>query len=129
MNKLHTVCRLTELKFSDDKTTDAMHFSGYAAAFGNIDAYGDVIEPGAFAQFLSDANSGKQPWPAMLSQHGGMMSVTAEDMTPVGVWTSLVEDGAGLKAEGMSPRVASPARTPARPRASMRGTAASSMRV
>ena len=47
MNKLHTVCRLTELKFSDDKTTDAMHFSGYAAAFGNIDAYGDVIEPGA----------------------------------------------------------------------------------
>ena len=98
---MHTVCRLTELKFSDDKTTDAMHFSGYAAAFGNIDAYGDVIEPGAFAQFLSDANSGKQPWPAMLSQHGGMMSVTAEDMTPVGVWTSLVEDGAGLKAEGI----------------------------
>ena len=92
---------MTELKFSDDKTTDAMHFSGYAAAFGNIDAYGDVIEPGAFAQFLSDANSGKQPWPAMLSQHGGMMSVTAEDMTPVGVWTSLVEDGAGLKAEGI----------------------------
>jgi phage head maturation protease len=35
----------------------------------------------------------------MLLQHGGM-GITADDMTPVGIWTSLSEDGHGLKVEG-----------------------------
>jgi hypothetical protein len=64
-----------------------------------MDAYGDVIEPGAFAQFLAEAKSGRMPWPSMLSQHGGF-GLTSEDMTPVGVWDSLAEDGVGLKVEG-----------------------------
>ena len=36
----------------------------------------------------------------MLSQHGGW-AMSADDMTPVGVWTNLAEDGIGLKAEGV----------------------------
>lgn len=91
---------LTELKFADGKdAAAAMSFSGYGAVFGNVDSYGDVIEPGAFAAYLSDVQNGKQSWPAMLSQHGGY-GMTAQDMTPVGVWTSLSEDGHGLKVEG-----------------------------
>ena len=35
----------------------AMEFSGYGAVFGNKDAYGDVIEPGAFAKFLADVKA------------------------------------------------------------------------
>jgi HK97 family phage prohead protease len=35
----------------------------------------------------------------MLLQHGGM-GFTADDMTPIGVWTSLSEDGKGLRVEG-----------------------------
>lgn len=91
------ICRL-ETKFAGEDLKD-MQFKGYGAVFGNVDSYGDVIEPGAFAQFLSDAKSGKAAWPSMLSQHGGM-GITAEDMTPVGVWTDMTEDGSGLRVSG-----------------------------
>jgi hypothetical protein len=40
-----------------------------------------------------------QNWPAMLSQHGGY-GMSADDMTPVGVWTEISEDGTGLKVTG-----------------------------
>lgn len=93
-------CGLVELKFSGaDTGADAMTFSGYGAVFGNVDAGGDLIEPGAFAAFLADVKGGRQSWPAMLSQHGGMQ-LTASDMTPIGVWTDFSEDGVGLKVSG-----------------------------
>lgn len=91
---------LIELKLApSDDGVKTMTFTGYGAVFNNVDAYGDVIEPGAFAGYLSDVQAGKQNWPAMLSQHGGY-GMTADDMTPVGVWTELAEDGKGLKITG-----------------------------
>ncbi|MFY9328817.1 MAG: HK97 family phage prohead protease [Georgfuchsia sp.] len=93
----HLACALHEIKLAT--AGDTMSFDGYGAVFGNVDAYGDVIAPGAFAGFLADAKSGKQPWPAMLSQHGGY-GMGADDMTPVGIWTELSEDGTGLKVSG-----------------------------
>lgn len=78
--------------------SDGMAFNGYGAVFGNVDAYGDVIEPGAFAHTLHDAKSSGN-WPAMLLQHGGM-GLSAEDMMPVGLWTGMSEDGIGLQMEG-----------------------------
>lgn len=69
---------------SDDGT-----FHGYANTFNVKDRGGDILKPGAFTKSLQ-----KYP-PArvkMLWQHD-----TSE---PVGVWTSFVEDGTGLKAEG-----------------------------
>ena len=35
----------------------------------------------------------------MLSQHGGL-GLTADDMTPIGVWEELAEDGHGLRVKG-----------------------------
>lgn len=90
-------CTLVELKF-DNADAATMTFSGYGAVFGNIDSYGDVIQKGAFADTLADARK-SGVWPAMLSQHGGW-GMTAEDMTPVGIWTELEEDGKGLKVTG-----------------------------
>jgi len=87
------------LKFAADEGAQAMSFTGYGAVFGNVDSYGDVIEAGAFSKFLADVKAGNQPWPAMLSQHGGWQ-MSAEDMTPIGVWTDFSEDGHGLKVEG-----------------------------
>ena len=87
-----------EWKFSGDAT--AMEFSGYGAVFNNVDAYGDVIAPGAFAETLREAK-GSGVWPAMLLQHGGgMLGGTAEDMTPLGIWTAMEEDTHGLKLDG-----------------------------
>jgi len=94
----HVLCRFNEIKLAPPET-DTMSFEGYGAVFGNIDAYGDVIEPGAFAAYLSDAQNEKQAWPSMLLQHGGW-GMTAEDMMPAGVWTDLAEDGKGLKSAG-----------------------------
>jgi len=96
----YTSCGLLELKFDGggDAVT-GMRFEGYGAVFGNVDKGGDLIEPGAFAAYLADIQQGKQEWPAMLSQHGGM-GLTAQDMTPVGVWHDLAEDGKGLKTAG-----------------------------
>lgn len=93
------ICDLVELKFAPDEDAGAMSFSGYGAVFGNVDAHGDVIEPGAFSQFLADLQAKKAAWPAMLSQHGGWQ-MTAEDMTPIGVWADFAEDGHGLKVTG-----------------------------
>lgn len=97
----HIIIPFCELKLAPPDSTgiETMGFSGYGAAFGNIDSYGDVIAPGAFAQFLSDVEKGKQPWPSMLSQHGAM-GLTSEDLTPIGAWTSLAEDGKGLVSAG-----------------------------
>lgn len=93
-------CGLVEIKLlGPDTGADEMSFTGYGAVFNNVDAGGDLIEPGAFAQFLSDVKEGKQRWPAMMSQHGGM-GLTSEDMTPIGVWTDFSEDGVGLKVTG-----------------------------
>lgn len=89
-------CGLQEIKF--DAGGEAMTFSGYGAFFGNVDSYGDVIVPGAFADTLAQARKSGQ-WPAMLSQHGGF-GMSADDLTPVGVWTDLAEDGKGLKVSG-----------------------------
>lgn len=92
----HFFCR--EVKFAGSDKVDEMTFSGYGAVFGNVDSYGDVIQPGAFADTLANAQKSNQ-FPAMLMQHGGF-GLGADDMTPVGIWTSLSEDGHGLKVEG-----------------------------
>jgi len=64
-------------------------FSGYAATFGNVDQGGDIILPGAFAKSLLARPATRVK---MLRQH--------DQSEPIGVWTSLVEDRKGLKAEG-----------------------------
>lgn len=88
---------LREIKLAGTET-EGMTFSGYGAVFGNVDSYGDVIQPGAFADTLA-ASHKSGTWPAMLLQHGGY-GMGAEDMMPIGIWTSLAEDGHGLKVEG-----------------------------
>lgn len=98
MNPQRFDCEAIEWKF-DATASETMTFQGYGAVYGNVDSYGDVIAPGAAARYLSDVQSGRTPWPLMLSQHGGA-ALTAEDMTPIGVWTSLSEDGRGLRVEG-----------------------------
>lgn len=97
----HFNCNLIEVKFAsaDDATaTGEMIFSGYGAVFGNVDSYGDVIQKGAFKDTLREAKKSNN-WPAMLMQHGGW-GMGADDMTPVGIWTSMEEDDTGLKVSG-----------------------------
>ena len=89
---------LREVKLASSEP-ESMTFEGYGAVFGNVDSYGDVIQPGAFADSLA-ASHKSGTWPAMLLQHGGW-GMTSEDYMPVGVWDQLSEDSKGLLSEGV----------------------------
>lgn len=66
-------------------------FEGYASTFGNTDATGDVVLPGAFARSIRE----KGPrGVALLWQHG------RESLDPVGEWLELREDSKGLFVKG-----------------------------
>lgn len=65
---------------------EAGTIEGYGAVFGNLDTYGDVIEPGAFVDSLGSR------MPKMLWQHN--MG------DPIGRWTEVREDARGLFMKG-----------------------------
>jgi len=94
----HLNCGLIEVK-SLDNTDGVMRFTGYGSVFGNVDSYGDVIDKGAFKKTLSEAKK-SGIYPAMLSQHGGW-GISADDLTPIGVWETLEEDEKGLRLDGI----------------------------
>jgi HK97 family phage prohead protease len=87
-----------EIKAGGDEPKE-MRFKGYGAVFGNVDAYGDVIEQGAFEKTLKQAEKTNN-FPSMLLQHGGW-GISAQDLMPVGVWDTLKEDAKGLASEGI----------------------------
>jgi HK97 family phage prohead protease len=82
-----------ELKFAEG--APAGEFSGYAAVFGNTDAHGDVILPGAFRDSLAERKAGGRPIPMHV-----MHRVLGGDGLPVGVWNNVTEDDKGLKVTG-----------------------------
>lgn len=89
-----------EMKFVEPSDSQAAvgSFEGYGAVFGNVDAYGDVIQPGAFKQSLKEWRASKR-LPPMLLQHAGWLS-GAEDLVPIGVWDQMAEDEVGLAVTG-----------------------------
>jgi HK97 family phage prohead protease len=71
--------------------SDAGVIEGYASVFGNVDSYGEVVEPGAFAESLvKSQRTGRKI--KMLYQH--------DPHQPIGVWDDLAEDGKGLWVKG-----------------------------
>jgi hypothetical protein len=93
----HRQFGLTEVKLATDK---AGEFSGYGAIFGNVDSYGDTIAKGAFKSTLREwEDKGKLP-PMLLQHGGGPFGGGANDMLPIGKWTSMEENSRGLKVEG-----------------------------
>lgn len=74
-----------EIKSLDEKGT----FEGYGSVFGNKDSYGDIVEKGAFKDFL---NKNKPATVKLLWQHN-----TQE---PIGVYEEIKEDDKGLYVRG-----------------------------
>lgn len=71
---------------SDDGT-----FDGYGSVFGNVDSYGEIVAPGAFADSLKLIKASGDPLPA-LWQHNSAQ--------PIGGYDVLEEDDHGLKVAG-----------------------------
>lgn len=74
-----------EIKSLDEKGM----FEGYGSIFGNKDSYGDIVQPGAFKDFLG---SNKPASVKLLWQHN-----TQE---PIGVYEEIYEDEKGLFVKG-----------------------------
>lgn len=77
-------------------------FEGYGSIFGNVDSYGEIVEPGAFTGSLVEARK-KGRTVKLLWQH--------DSAQPIGVWDDLAEDNKGLYVKGrllkdVSPRAA-----------------------
>jgi HK97 family phage prohead protease len=83
------------VKFLADKAPGT--FEGYGAVFGNLDAKGDVIEPGAFAASLLERERKGLGLPSMFKLHGAPANADAD---PIGVWEHMVEDSSGLSVAG-----------------------------
>lgn len=84
-----------ELKFVGDAQPGA--FEGYGAVFNNVDSYGHVIKPGAFAETLAKhVASGTMP--GMYAEHSAYE--LGGDPLPIGVWTAMSEDSTGLQVKG-----------------------------
>lgn len=66
-------------------------FEGYAAVFGNVDAWDDIVEAGSFKSSLREHKKAGT-MPALLWQH--------DSRQPIGVWESMQEDGHGLFVKG-----------------------------
>ncbi|UMM63104.1 HK97 family phage prohead protease [Aristophania vespae] len=69
---------------------------GYGSIFGNLDAYNDVVQPGAFEETLAQYKSQNLPIPMKILH--GVWGGT--DSLPVGVWTDYSEDSKGLYLKG-----------------------------
>lgn len=66
-------------------------FEGYGSIFGNVDAYGEKVVPGAFVESLAKhRREGTNV--LMLWQH--------DPDNPIGVWEDLAEDAKGLYGKG-----------------------------
>lgn len=73
------------------KISEAGEISGHLSVFNNVDAYRDIVLPGAFKESLEEWGK-KGRLPPMLWQH--------HSIEPVGPFTRLEEDDIGLYFEG-----------------------------
>lgn len=66
-------------------------FSGYGSVFGNVDAYKEIVMPGAFTRSLEELERKGRKVPVLWSHQMD---------EPIGVYNNLQEDDHGLKVEG-----------------------------
>lgn len=66
-------------------------FEGHGSVFGVEDSYGDIVAPGAFERSLTEHRAAGT-MPALLWQH--------DSSQPIGVYTDMREDTAGLYVKG-----------------------------
>lgn len=69
-------------------------FEGYASVFGNVDSYGDIVEPGAFARSLAEWEAKGDPIPLLWGHD------FSDPFSNIGSIDRAEEDEHGLKVRG-----------------------------
>ncbi len=72
---------------------------GYFSVFGNVDRYGEIVDPGAFSDWLAEDPSRSLPI-YFEHDHAGGFWGDGKRRRPVGVTTLIVEDEYGAYFEG-----------------------------
>ena len=90
---MNTKSVLLDIKAAPEDSADTSgkgQFTGYASVFGNVDSYGDVVQPGAFTDSLESFGEGGAGIPCYWSHD------MSDPMKCIGETTSAVEDDRGL---------------------------------
>lgn len=66
-------------------------FSGYGSVFDVVDAYNEIVAPGAFSKSIAEIAASGRALPVLWNHHSN---------EPIGKYTSVSEDSSGLKVEG-----------------------------
>lgn len=77
----------------DDGLSDGQ-FEGYASFFGNVDSYGDIVQPGAFTRTLEEWTAKGETIPVLWGHD------TNNPFANIGGVTAAAEDENGLKVSG-----------------------------
>lgn len=88
---MFTKATAAHIKAGPDDGLDEGTFTAYASVFGNVDAYGDVVQPGAFADTLAEWKSSGNTIPLLYGHNLGDPDYN------IGAVTKAEEDDHGLK--------------------------------
>lgn len=80
-----------KVKAGPDDGLGEGQFIGYASVFGNLDSYGDIVQPGAFAATLAEWESKGDPIPVLWGHD------MFDPFSNIGAVLSAEEDDNGLK--------------------------------
>ena len=84
-------------------------FEGYGGIFGNVDSYGDLILPGAFAASLAE-HKAKGTMPGMYAEHS--IYTPGGDLLPIGRWLDMSESPLPRRIKRVRLSIASPLTRP-----------------
>lgn len=88
---MHKTAPLVQVKAGPDDGLEEGQFTGYASVFGNKDSYGDVVQPGAFADTLAEWKASGDTLPVYWGHD------MADPFSNIGGVLAAEEDEKGLK--------------------------------
>lgn len=86
MELLHKTFTGQPIEVKADGENDVLHIKAYACVFGNVDSWGDIIQPGACDAFLASANAGRMRLCYQHNQNEVIGVITAKGVDAIGLW-------------------------------------------
>lgn len=86
MELLHKSFTGQPIEWKADGESDVLHIKAYACVFGNVDSWGDIIQPGACDAFLASANADRMRLCYQHNQNEVIGVITAKGVDAIGMW-------------------------------------------
>lgn len=86
MELLHKTFTGQPIEVKADGENDVLHIKAYACVFGNVDSWGDIIQPGACDAFLASANADRMKLCYQHNQSEVIGVITDKGVDAIGLW-------------------------------------------